>query len=123
MEADDQDHHSGPVMGATEESETLPHHVRAGSSDTERPPSAQRPLAGTAQEPEEKPQTQIVNLEDEESGEENDPAVSIEEFDWKDLEQRYHDAIGSCQHDEEALHKEWVELMEVSGSFSCGFLD
>ena len=81
-------------------------HQRTGSGDTERPPSGQHSHESTNE-----------NIEgtttEEQDGEDSDPAEMIEEFDWNDLIERYHDAMNKCTDEEAHLMQEWSGLMDV----------
>lgn len=79
---------------------------RPSSTDTERPPSAQRVNQDAHDNP---PSEHEEVLEDEES----DPAVKIADFDWEELALRYHGDIRKCEGNEAELMQEWEELMNV----------
>lgn len=49
----------------------------------------------------------------EEDVETPDPSIRIEDFDWDELHERYHDAMKRCHTDEDELRQEWESLMNV----------
>jgi hypothetical protein len=90
---------------------------RPSSTDTERPPSAQR----VHQDVEDKP---LSENEEELEEPEPDPGVKIEDFDWDELSERYHKEIAKCEENEGALSQEFEDLMNVTlisliGMFEC----
>ncbi|KAF2132940.1 hypothetical protein P153DRAFT_364194 [Dothidotthia symphoricarpi CBS 119687] len=86
-----------------DEGATHPLLSRVSTGETERPPSAQ-PIQGDADG---SPDTS----EDDEMGEDNDPAEKIVDFDWEELHARYHEAINKCHEGDAALMQEWESLM------------
>ncbi|KAF1999496.1 hypothetical protein P154DRAFT_226991 [Amniculicola lignicola CBS 123094] len=78
---------------------------RASSADTERPPSAQRVNMEADAEDANDNDIERVDSND-------DPAEQIDGIDWRDLEERYHKAMGKCNANEAALLEEWRNLME-----------
>lgn len=84
---------------------------RVSSDETERPPSAQRT------------HDEVHGQADADTGmqsedEDSDPAVKIENFNWEDLEVRYHEAMKVCHNEESELMQEWESLMAVLLSLS-----
>jgi hypothetical protein len=79
---------------------------RTHSDETERPSSAQR----TKDEVDDEAN---AATEEQSEYEETDPAEKIVDFDWEDLEVRYHDAMKTCHAEEEQLMEEWANLMDV----------
>jgi hypothetical protein len=78
----------------------------ATSTDSERPPSAQRANQNGNGEP--------PHVKDEEETEDElNPAAKIEDFDWDHLADRYHMAIKQCEQNEDELMQEWGNLMNV----------
>jgi hypothetical protein len=45
---------------------------------------------------------------------EADPGVKIEDFDWDELAERYHNEIAKCEENEIALSQEFEDLMNVT---------
>ena len=83
---------------------------RMHSDETERPSSAQRTKDEVDDEADNAAEQQS---EDEES----DSAEKIVNFDWEDLEARYHDAMKTCHNEEDQLMHEWENLMTVQLPF------
>jgi hypothetical protein len=84
---------------------------RVSSDETERPPSAQRT------------KDEVNDQADADTGEQSedddsDPADRIENFDWEDLQLRYHQAMKDCHNEESELMQEWENLMAVLLSLS-----
>jgi hypothetical protein len=48
---------------------------------------------------------------------EADPGVKIEDFDWDELAERYHNEIAKCEENEIALSQEFEDLMNVTLCF------
>ncbi|KAF2088274.1 hypothetical protein K490DRAFT_64953 [Saccharata proteae CBS 121410] len=57
-----------------------------------------------------KPNQQNVN--DEEEEEQSDPTEELAEFDWTDLQERYHDAMKKLQAEETQIGIEFTDLMK-----------
>lgn len=93
----------GPSGNSQEANKRLPA-IRADSGETERPASAQRIKADTEQ---------ATTEEEDEEDEDADPADKIDDFNWDDLQERYHQAIDTVSQEEAALMQEWSQLMEV----------
>ncbi|KAI4706257.1 hypothetical protein J4E89_008991 [Alternaria sp. Ai002NY15] len=79
---------------------------RMHSDETERPSSAQRTKDEVDDEAD-------AAAEQQSEDEESDPAQKIVDFDWEDLEARYHDAMKTCHNQEDLLMQEWDNLMNV----------
>ena len=79
---------------------------RMHSDETERPSSAQRTKDEVDDEAD-------AAAEQQSEDEESDPAEKIVDFDWQDLEARYHDAMKTCHNQEDLLMQEWDNLMNV----------
>ncbi|KAI4647767.1 hypothetical protein J4E93_004177 [Alternaria ventricosa] len=77
---------------------------RMHSDETERPSSAQRTKDEVDDEAD-------AAAEQQSEDEESDPAEKIVDFDWEDLEARYHDAMKTCHNEEDLLMQEWDNLM------------
>jgi hypothetical protein len=92
---------------------TLEPTKRPSSTDTERPPSAQR----VHQDVEDQP---LRENEEELEESEPDPGVKIKDFDWDELSERYHKEIAKCEENEGALSEEFEELMNVIRSSPVG---
>jgi hypothetical protein len=94
------------AAGANADAAARPPVIRDDSGETERPTSAQpRGNAATSE--------QLTADEKQEPGEEVDPADKIEDFDWEELHERYHQAIDTASQEEAALMQEWKQLMDV----------
>jgi hypothetical protein len=76
------------------------------SDETERPSSAQRTKDDADNEAE-------AATEEQSEDEESDPAEKIVDFDWEDLQHRYHRAMDQCHNEEAQLTQEWENLMDV----------
>ncbi|KAI4673263.1 uncharacterized protein J4E88_008875 [Alternaria novae-zelandiae] len=72
---------------------------RMHSDETERPSSAQRTKDEVDDEAD-------AAAEQQSEDEESDPAEKIVDFDWEDLEARYHDAMKTCHNQEDLLMQE-----------------
>jgi len=83
---------------------------RPNSTDTERPPSAQR-INQDVNESDELSSEHSQELEEELY--EDDPAEKIEDFDWEELQQKYHESILKYEGEEAELTQEWADLMNV----------
>lgn len=88
---------------------------RGSSKETEpAPPSAQQPQgdadASTETEGEDEDEDEEESEEDESD---SDPSERMTNFDWENLNERYHDAINQCQSHETELMQEWDSLMNV----------
>ncbi|KAF2186822.1 hypothetical protein K469DRAFT_725504 [Zopfia rhizophila CBS 207.26] len=77
---------------------------RGSSAETEKTPSGQHSKeAGYGG---------FLDANEDEIEDESDPAEKIQDFDWKHLEERYHDAIKGCEGIENGLMQEWSNLMD-----------
>lgn len=84
---------------------------RVSSDETERPPSARR----TQDEVDDQAD---AATEEQPEHDDTDPADRVEDFDWEDLELRYHQAMEGCHNEESELMQEWESLMAVLLSLS-----
>ncbi|KAF3001401.1 hypothetical protein E8E13_007194 [Curvularia kusanoi] len=81
-------------------------HKRVNSDDTERPTSVQRDRDDLGQIPD-------AGAETSDSDDEHaDPALQIEDYNWQELHERYHNIINTCNAEEKELMEEWANLME-----------
>ncbi|KAF2201755.1 hypothetical protein GQ43DRAFT_440280 [Delitschia confertaspora ATCC 74209] len=83
-------------------------HLRSGRSQTPTPAGNGR---GSSADTERPPSEQNTQREETPVEEEFDPDEGLEEFDWEDLELRYHQAMKECEHQQEEHVQEWESLM------------
>ncbi|KAJ4345792.1 uncharacterized protein N0V89_011927 [Didymosphaeria variabile] len=94
-----------PAENAHTAEETRAPSIPKGSTEEARPPSAQH-----AQQTPEVDNLESSDIEEEES--DVDPADEIEAFDWDELHERYHRAIGTATEQEQELLHEFAQLMD-----------
>ncbi|KAF1948800.1 hypothetical protein CC80DRAFT_421722 [Byssothecium circinans] len=106
METDTRTNKSAPPQGSATRQAHPTTLKRAGSGETERPPSAQQLNTAATNE--------VVDLGEEVESQEDDwdPGEEIEEFDWNALHERYHTAINQASDEEGKLAEEWASLMD-----------
>lgn len=75
-------------------------------TETEQPPSEQHAAEDHQDGSENAPK-------EAEDPDESDPAETISDLNWEDLEQRYHDMIKDCEKTESDLLEEWNSLIKV----------
>ncbi|KAF2739262.1 hypothetical protein EJ04DRAFT_519761 [Polyplosphaeria fusca] len=112
MDVDNQSKSPEPVNDAKGEvgSTRPPQHSRAGSNETDRSPSAQRPQEHATQRPPQEGPAE--EMEQELMSSDDNPSEEIENFDWEDLESRYHTAMEQCHANEKDLMNEWADLIK-----------
>ncbi|KAL1603986.1 hypothetical protein SLS60_005578 [Paraconiothyrium brasiliense] len=96
-----------PADNAPTAEETRAPGLPKNPSEEGRPPSGQQ-----AQQAQEVDNLEPGESEEEESEEEVDPAEEIEDFDWDELHERYHRAIGTASAQELELLHEFAQLMD-----------
>lgn len=109
------------------QTEQLPPSTKTSDSQPEQLPrsgqGSQKPRSKSAKDPKSsRPDAASLTTTDDED-EESDPSASIDEsepqdriqdFDWDDLQQRYHQRMDEFAHKEQAISDEFMRLVDVS---------
>lgn len=100
---------------------------RQGSSSPERrsaenvSPAGHPPSSRTDVSPRNDPQADMPrqSAQQNSQAESNDPKEPIDDFDWVELEKRFHSKMKECEHVEQEIYEEFNNLLEVSHRSIC----
>lgn len=98
-----------------------------GSSSPERrsaanvSPAGNPPSSRTDASPHNDPQAEAPQQSAQQSSplQSSDPKAPIDDFDWHELEKRFHGKMTECKHVEEEIYEEFSNLLEVGHKSFC----
>ncbi|KAI4123707.1 MAG: hypothetical protein LQ347_006050, partial [Umbilicaria vellea] len=99
---------------------------RQGSSSPERrsaenvSPAGHPPSSRTDVSPRNDPQADMPrqSAQQNSQAESNDPKEPIDDFDWVELEKRFHSKMKECEHVEQEIYEEFNNLLEVFNAWA-----